>query len=306
LEDEINKKIINMEKELSTVKKNYTDILTLPITLQKSMMDFQTSFHKTIGEIQNNFINLKETEVKLSKIIEDTNEKILEKKKRIDLIDESLKVQNKIMIDELTRQESEIYSIKREIFYINRDLKETSERNFTRNNEIVENMDILKKSYNEIITSSSSIIKTLTSYQEEILNIKSTIQKISQNIESLNKEISNLKIETEFIKNITNENNKTIIEEFARHENEILKLKEIIISETDILKKFDKEKIKFFEKEEDLKTYIVKKGDYLSKIAEKFKVDVNDIKKVNNLKNDIIYPGQKLIIPIKIKMISNE
>ncbi|MGG0657729.1 LysM peptidoglycan-binding domain-containing protein [Rummeliibacillus pycnus] len=44
-------------------------------------------------------------------------------------------------------------------------------------------------------------------------------------------------------------------------------------------------------------TYKVKSGDYLSKIAVKFKVTVASIKKSNNLKNDSIYVGQSLKIP---------
>ncbi len=43
-------------------------------------------------------------------------------------------------------------------------------------------------------------------------------------------------------------------------------------------------------------TYFVRKGDNLGVIARRHKVSVNNLKKWNNLKNDIIYPGQKLII----------
>jgi membrane-bound lytic murein transglycosylase D len=42
--------------------------------------------------------------------------------------------------------------------------------------------------------------------------------------------------------------------------------------------------------------YIVKNGDFLSKIAEQYGVTVSDIKKWNNLKDDKIIPGQKLKI----------
>lgn len=41
-------------------------------------------------------------------------------------------------------------------------------------------------------------------------------------------------------------------------------------------------------------TYTVKNGDYLSKIANKYKMTVNNLKKLNNLDNDIIFVGQKL------------
>lgn len=47
------------------------------------------------------------------------------------------------------------------------------------------------------------------------------------------------------------------------------------------------------------KSYVVKKGDNLAKIASKHKVSVNSIKKENGLRNDRISVGQKLVIPHK-------
>lgn len=44
-------------------------------------------------------------------------------------------------------------------------------------------------------------------------------------------------------------------------------------------------------------TYKVQSGDYLAKIATKFKVTVASIKSSNHLKNDLIYVGQSLKIP---------
>lgn len=49
-------------------------------------------------------------------------------------------------------------------------------------------------------------------------------------------------------------------------------------------------------KEQKFITYTVKKGDTLSKIAKKYHVTVNDLKKWNNLKNDMIRDKQKLKI----------
>ena len=44
------------------------------------------------------------------------------------------------------------------------------------------------------------------------------------------------------------------------------------------------------------KTYTVKSGDSLSLIASKYKTTVDSLKRANNLKSDMIKPGQKLII----------
>lgn len=47
------------------------------------------------------------------------------------------------------------------------------------------------------------------------------------------------------------------------------------------------------------RTHVVKKGESLSRIANKYGVTVKAIKQANGLRNDRIYPGQKLKIPAK-------
>ena len=45
------------------------------------------------------------------------------------------------------------------------------------------------------------------------------------------------------------------------------------------------------------KLYIVKKGDYLGKIAKEYNTTVQEIARINNISNvNLIYPGQRLII----------
>ena len=49
--------------------------------------------------------------------------------------------------------------------------------------------------------------------------------------------------------------------------------------------------------QDEKNTYIVNKGDTLYNIAKKFNADINKIKEINNLSNDILSIGQQLIIP---------
>ena len=49
--------------------------------------------------------------------------------------------------------------------------------------------------------------------------------------------------------------------------------------------------------EEQVKTYAVREGDILNRIARSFNLDVRELKTANKLKNDIIIPGQILVIP---------
>ena len=47
----------------------------------------------------------------------------------------------------------------------------------------------------------------------------------------------------------------------------------------------------------DYQTYIVKSGDSLWKIAQDYKVNVNDLIRLNNLSSTILSIGQPLLIP---------
>ena len=47
--------------------------------------------------------------------------------------------------------------------------------------------------------------------------------------------------------------------------------------------------------------HIVQRGDTLYEISKQYRVSIKEIKKKNNLRSDRIYPGQKLIVPIKVK-----
>lgn len=49
--------------------------------------------------------------------------------------------------------------------------------------------------------------------------------------------------------------------------------------------------------QEEINTYIVNKGDTLYKIANKFNTTVDEIKKLNNLNNNILSVGQEIRIP---------
>lgn len=49
----------------------------------------------------------------------------------------------------------------------------------------------------------------------------------------------------------------------------------------------------------DGEVYVVQKGDVLGTIARKHKVSISQIKNANNLKNDVIRIGQRLVIPSK-------
>jgi predicted nucleic acid-binding Zn-ribbon protein len=299
IEGNLNDKIQDIYKEISGLKKNYVDIVSLPLTIQKSLGDFQNSFLKTVNDIQNNLISVKDTQIKLANTIDTISNQLLDLKKKTESLEVYVDRQNKTLIDELTRQESEIFGVKRETFYIKGDLKDIFSRisqNISGLNRDIEN---LKKNYNDLLISMTSSLKVLSNFNEEILNLKNSYNNINQNLDVLTKEMEVLKRENELIKKVMDENNKVILNEILRHEKEILKIKEGIAGETQIVENTGIKKV------DSPRVYIVQKGDFLFKIAEMFKVDYKELKRINNLKSDIIYPGQKLIIPVPINKFSN-
>ncbi len=66
---------------------------------------------------------------------------------------------------------------------------------------------------------------------------------------------------------------------------------------SDTLKLGQKLKVTVSMKDVPLRKHTVKRGEFLSKIASKYKVSVNSIRKANNLRSDQLAIGQVLIIP---------
>jgi len=68
-----------------------------------------------------------------------------------------------------------------------------------------------------------------------------------------------------------------------------------------IIKKFDhplkKETVTVSKVEKIQRTYVIQEGDSLWKISRKFKVDVEKLKKANNLDSENLKPGKTLVIP---------
>jgi len=79
-----------------------------------------------------------------------------------------------------------------------------------------------------------------------------------------------------------------------------------------VLKKQDQQSAKakstetIYKNQKISETYIVKKGDTLSSISKKTGVPVDEIKKLNNLKNSKISTGQKLVLKSKVDSIDTD
>ncbi len=117
--------------------------------------------------------------------------------------------------------------------------------------------------------------------KSEAKKLSSDWSSIKKEQEHLNKQIASLKQDYQSSSKI----NKQLQEELTQVRKDIANLSSAMHSLSGVLSK------------SETSTYKVRKGDSLGIIASKHKITVENLKKVNNLKKDTIYVGQKLIIP---------
>jgi LysM repeat protein len=139
-------------------------------------------------------------------------------------------------------------------------------------------LDTFKKSYNDTLTTLNSFNSSFVTYQNDLMSMKQNMDTLNSKQDSLTKEIASLN--TEF-------NNKinVLLNEIVNQESEIFIL-QTKLTDLSGTKTQSKNKI-----------YIVKKGDTILKISNKFNVPVDKLKKANKLKRGTVSEGQKLIIP---------
>ena len=87
----------------------------------------------------------------------------------------------------------------------------------------------------------------------------------------------------------------------SQYKDKIYEIEKHVISQN---KKFDEvAKVKktlenlSSEQKNELITYVIREGDSLQKISKQFSVSIEDLKKINHLKDDLIFSGQNLHIP---------
>lgn len=202
---------------------------------------------------------------------------------------EELEKQRAILAEEIARLNTEIKALSGKIeeldYTYKEELKGQKENIEGKEFEMRRDIEGLKKTYADIITSIASLNKNLTTMQNDILTVNKSQVSIGEALNKLSASMQELKDRYNDMESKFDTTMKVFLDELTRQESEIFYLKSQI-STPEVSKK-----------ERQPRTYIVKSGDSLGKIAEKFGTTVSEIKKANNLKEDIIYIGQKLIIP---------
>ncbi|MCX7917755.1 MAG: LysM peptidoglycan-binding domain-containing protein [bacterium] len=239
--------------------------------------------------------NLKKTEEKVIYIEKDYNQKI-------EKINSDLKeISDKILIlsNEINNLKGDIKTIRGKIDELNFEyegkLKKFDEDYEKKNFDLRRDIEGLKRTYNDLITTTSNINKNLSVIQTDIMNLRDSQAKMVESIQKLPQKIEYINEKVDKVEKRIENNTQIFLDEFTRHESEIYQLKKQILDKSSEIQK--QESVKPILKSDKGKYYIVQKGDHLSKIAEKFNTSINEIKKLNNLKTDTVYPGQKLLIP---------
>lgn len=144
-------------------------------------------------------------------------------------------------------------------------------------------------------------------FQERALSLEKTLNALQQDLKAspaekaLEKRIANLEkanetLVTDFktLKTHLNETGTTLLQCQAR----LNKIDKQLSSDIQSLKTSLNSMLTLLQDPQgEQRVYIVQAGDSLGQIAMEQKTDVKTLKKVNNLSSDIIYAGQKLILP---------
>ncbi len=243
--------------------------------VKEKVSNVEDDFYATVKQIAERFQNIEN----------DYNQKITNLNNNLkELSDRILVLNNEInsLKEEIKVMKGKIEELK---FVYDEKLKKMSDENTEKNIETKRDIEGLKKAYNDLITTISNLNKNFTSVQTDIINLRDLQMKIVESYKDLPQRIE--KIEKKI-----DESNQIILEELTKHESEIYQIKKEISA-----KEKEEKPLKSTLKTEKERYYIVQKGDYLTKIAQKFNTSVSEIKKLNNLKSDTVYPGQKLLIP---------
>lgn len=246
-----------VKEKVSSVEE---DFYTTSRAIAKRFKEIEFDIAEKTGKLENEIKQLSQARASLSERISSLEKEIRELKGKIEEVD----------------------------FNFDMKLKEESGERERKNFEIKREIETLKKTYNDLISSISSLNKTLTVIQNDIVALRNSQVKMASSLKKISEGVNKNAENNLSLQEKINSSLKIFLDELTRQESEIYRLKmEIgILKEKGVITETTGKRY-----------YIVKKGDYLIKIAKRYGTTVKKLKRANKLKSDIIYPGQKLIIP---------
>ncbi|MCX7917213.1 MAG: LysM peptidoglycan-binding domain-containing protein [bacterium] len=266
--------------------------------IKEKVSNLEDDFYATVKQIGDKF----------TVVENDYNQKDEKIKKSIDEVSDKILV----LSNEITSLKNETKTIKGKIdetkFENSEKIKNLNEEFIQKSIEIRKDIESIKKDiegakllYNDLALKTSSFHQNLsdaqTSVRTDVINLRDSQMKIVDTLQNLAKKIEQIDekintIDKKFEHSIT-----SLLEELTRHESEIYQLKKYLSESEKKMELPISPSVKPILKTGKEKYHIVQKGEYLTKIAKKYNTSVSEIKKINNLQTDNVYPGQKLLIP---------
>ena len=171
-------------------------------------------------------------------------------------------------------------------------------------------------SYNRTGSDSASV-KKIAAMRADVSSLKNTVRELRLRLKENEKILGNIKNRLDSVRNQGIARQQSEQGAVSELRNKIEELESDLEKERRVRRKADKELVNTVSSEVSaalseigenreraggLKargTYTVQKGDTLSAISKAFNVTVDELKQINNLKNNLIRVGQKLLIPEK-------
>ena len=138
----------------------------------------------------------------------------------------------------------------------------------------------------------------LTSQNGKLTDLEQTALNLQKKLASLEKKQEEILADIRQLGSHANDTTTAL----SQYKDKICEMEKSILSQN---KKFDEigkikkalETLSLDLSKQEMIQYTIKEGDSLQKIAKQFTVSVEDLKKINHLKDDLIFSGQAILIP---------
>lgn len=138
----------------------------------------------------------------------------------------------------------------------------------------------------------------LTSQNGKLTDLEQTALNLQKKLTSLEKKQEEILADIRQLGSHANDTTTAL----SQYKDKICEMERSILSQN---KKFDEigkikkalETLSLDLSKQEMIQYTIKEGDSLQKIAKQFTVSVEDLKKINHLKDDLIFSGQAILIP---------
>lgn len=270
--------------------------------MDKKVSGLQDDFYATSKAISERFKALESNTDSKFASVESGRNALSERTDRL-----SANVEN--LVKEKTVLESRISSIDEEIrkihgkvdeldYKFSEEMKKEKTSAQQESFEIRRDMEGIRKTYNDIISSIASLGKNLSAIQNDLLAVNQSQVKLGESVNRISSEMERNSARVDSLEESHSRNIQVLIDEITRQESEIFRLKnEFKNRAVETQPAGSVKAVETPAASREKKYYTVRKGDSLGSVAGRFNTTVRAVREANKLKNDNLSIGQKLLIP---------